>query len=72
MAAEFIFIALVLTTFMTFDRVSLVYLLPPAVDFELIAIYFFRVVLMHFRSVKAQLLQLDLRIALCQFIENYT
>ncbi|MDI2145510.1 hypothetical protein KBJ94_26055 [Pseudomonas sp. ITA] len=33
--------------------------------------YFFRVVLAQFRSVKAQVLQLDLRIALCQFVQSY-
>lgn len=42
------------------------------VALELMLIYFFRVTLQNFRSVKAQLLQLDLRVTLCQFIEGYT
>lgn len=39
--------------------------------FELIVIYFFRIALQNYRSIKAQLLQIDLRMTLCQFINNY-
>ncbi|MDP4073746.1 hypothetical protein [Acidovorax sp. A1169] len=49
----------------------LLYILPTVVAIEVILIYFFRVVLGQFRSVKAQVLQLDLRIALCQFVQSY-
>lgn len=49
----------------------LLYTLPTILAIELILIYFFRVVLGQFRSVKAQVLQLDLRIALCQFVQSY-
>jgi len=52
-------------------RSVLVYSLPTIVAVEIILLYFFRVVLAQFRSVKAQLLQVDLRISLCQFIESY-
>lgn len=45
---------------------------PPMVTLEVLLVYFFRVVLVHFRSIKAQLLQLELRTALCQFIESYS
>lgn len=38
---------------------------------ELVFVFFFRVALHNFRSVKAQILQLDLRIALLQFIQSY-
>lgn len=38
---------------------------------ELMVIYFFRIVLQNFRSIKAQLLQIDLRMTLCQFINSY-
>ena len=38
---------------------------------ELVFVYFFRVALHNFRGVKAQILQLDLRIALLQFIQSY-
>lgn len=44
----------------------------PLLACELILLYFFRVTLGQYRSVKAQLVQLDLRIALCRFIEAYT
>jgi len=49
----------------------LLYTLPTIGALEVILVYFFRVVLTQFRSVKAQVLQLDLRIALCQFIQSY-
>lgn len=49
-----------------------IFILPPTVALEVLFIYFFRVVLVHFRSIKAQLLQLELRTALCQFIESYS
>ena len=49
----------------------LLYTLPTILAIELILLYFFRVVLAQFRSVKAQVLQLDLRIALCQFVQSY-
>lgn len=38
---------------------------------EIILLYFFRVLLMQFNSVRAQLLQLELRIAVCRFVEDY-
>lgn len=54
------------------SKSTLLYLLPPLIAAELMLIYFFRVVLVHFRSIKAQLLQLELRTALCQFIQSYS
>lgn len=38
---------------------------------ELALLYFFRIALKSYYSVKAQLLQLELRLSLCSFIENY-
>lgn len=49
----------------------LLYTLPTILAIEVILVYFFRVVLAQFRSVKAQVLQLDIRIALCQFVQSY-
>lgn len=49
----------------------LLYTLPTILAIEVILVYLFRVVLAQFRSVKAQVLQLDLRIALCQFVQSY-
>lgn len=39
--------------------------------FELLLMYFFRVALQGFKAIRAQLLQIDLRLALCQFIQSY-
>jgi hypothetical protein len=52
-------------------RSVLIYSLPTIIAVEIIMLFFFRIVLTQFRSVKAQLLQVDLRISLCQFIESY-
>jgi hypothetical protein len=38
---------------------------------ELVLIYFFRVVLFHYRTVQTQIMQLNLRLSLCQFIQSY-
>lgn len=38
---------------------------------EIILIYYFRIVLLNYRSVKTQILQIQLRQTLCQFIQNY-
>jgi hypothetical protein len=49
---------------------ELLFSLPPLITIEVLLIYFFRVVLVHFQSIKTQLLQLELRKSLCQFIES--
>lgn len=46
-------------------------LLVTFAGFEILVLYFFKVVLHSLRSVRGQLLQLDLRMALCQFIDKY-
>lgn len=51
---------------------TLIYILPAILTTEILIFYFFRVVLTHFNSLKAQILQLDLRVSLCQFIESYS
>jgi len=50
-----------------FDAVGLATL----AGLELLLLYFFRVSLQNFRSIKAQLLQIDLRMTLCQFVQSY-
>lgn len=47
------------------------YLALTILGFELLLAYFFRVALHGYRAVKAQLIQIDLRMALCQFIQDY-
>lgn len=44
----------------------------PVATIEILLIYFFRVFLHNFKSIKSQLLQIDLRRTLCQFIQSYT
>lgn len=48
------------------------FILIPLFSIEIILIYFFRVILVNHRSIKAQLMQLELRQTLCQFIQSYT
>lgn len=43
----------------------------PFAVIELLLVYFFRVALLHFNSTQAQLLQLEIKMAACAFIEEY-
>jgi hypothetical protein len=47
------------------------YLVLPTLAIEVILIYFFRVVLSNYNSLKTQILQIELRRSLCQFIQSY-
>ncbi|TYT73354.1 hypothetical protein [Desulfobotulus mexicanus] len=47
-------------------------IITPVISIEIILLYFFRIILLNHRSVKAQILQIELRQTLCQFIEAYT
>jgi len=49
-----------------------VFLALPLISIEIILIYFFRVILMNYRSVKGQVDQIELRKTLCQFIQSYS
>lgn len=53
-------------------RNTLIYSLPPLITLEVILLYLFRVVLLHFRGITTQMLQINLRISLCQFIQSYS
>lgn len=44
----------------------------PTISLAAISIYYFRVLLFNYKSVKSQLLQIDLRKTLCRFIQNYS
>jgi hypothetical protein len=44
----------------------------PTLSLVGIAIYYFRVLLFNYKSVKSQLLQIDLRKTLCRFIQHYS
>ncbi|HGO5854369.1 TPA: hypothetical protein ACK3JH_001248 [Mannheimia haemolytica] len=43
----------------------------PILGLEILFAYFFRVVLSHYNSIQTQIMQLELRQSLCQFIQNY-
>lgn len=53
---------------LSIDRLTV---LLPLISLEVILIYFFRVILLNHRSVKAQSMQIELRQTLCQFIQSY-
>jgi hypothetical protein len=44
----------------------------PTLSLVAISVYYFRVLMFNYKSVKSQLLQLDLRKTLCRFIQHYT
>lgn len=44
----------------------------PTISLLAISIYYFRVLLFNYKSVKSQLLQIDLRKTLCRFIQHYS
>ena len=48
------------------------YAIFPTLTLQIVLVYFFRVALFNYKSVKAQLLQLELRKTLCQFIQSYS
>jgi len=50
-----------------FDLIKFV----PAFTLTLIFIYYFKICLNNFSSVKAQIMQIRLRMSLCQFIQSY-
>lgn len=67
---------LIVVTFKIYEPKSLtsepLLILLPVASIEIILIYYFRVILVNFRSVKAQLMQIELRQTLCQFIQSYS
>ena len=47
------------------------YMVVPSISLILFLFYFYRINLQETRSIKSQMMQLELRMALCQFIHNY-
>lgn len=56
----------------TANITNLILIVMPLVAIEILLIYLFRVVLANYQSIKKQLLQIELRMTLCQFIQSYT
>lgn len=69
--AELIFVYLHLDN-ITAVRDGLLVSIFPTISLVAIAVYYFRVLLFNYKSVKSQLLQIDLRKTLCRFIQNYS
>ncbi|NKW88577.1 hypothetical protein HGG65_03050 [Alteromonadaceae bacterium A_SAG4] len=53
-------------------REGLIASIFPTLSLAAIAIYYFRVLLFNYKSIKSQLLQIDLRKTLCRFIQHYS
>jgi len=68
--SELVFVLLKIFSGEVMDLNHLIFLIP-LISLEIILIYFFRVVLLNYRSVKAQILQIELRQTLCEFIQSY-
>ena len=62
---------ILLISYFFIDFNQRILILAPVLSLELILIYLFRVVLVRFKEIKTQIMQLELRQALCQFIQNY-
>ncbi|TOF71502.1 hypothetical protein CGJ16_24825, partial [Vibrio parahaemolyticus] len=45
--------------------------LLPLISVEIILVYFFRIVLHNYKATKTQIVQIELRQTLCQFIQSY-
>ena len=54
-----------------FDSPIFIMITISTVLFLFILLYFFRISLANVKSIKSQILQIDLRLTLCQFIHNY-
>ncbi|MEL3919302.1 hypothetical protein [Aeromonas enteropelogenes] len=70
-AAELIFIYVNIDN-LSVIRDGLLVSIFPTVSLVAISIYYFRVLLFNYKSVKSQLLQIDLRKTLCRFIQSYS
>ncbi|MDG4923955.1 hypothetical protein QA332_08860 [Glaesserella parasuis] len=72
----FVVPAAYIQTIMSFsvDTINDPYIWKLAIPFtgaEIILLYFFRVILNHYNSLQTQIMQLELRQSLCQFIQSY-
>lgn len=52
-------------------REGLIFSIIPTFSLVAISIYYFRVLLVNYKSLKSQILQIELRKTLCRFIQNY-
>lgn len=48
-----------------------VFIFLPLITLEVLAFYFMRLFYLEIKSVKSQILQIDIRLSLCEFIQDY-
>ena len=53
------------------DLSKVIFLVIPTLTLLLILFWFFRIILSEIKSIKSQIMQLELRMTLCQFIQSY-
>ncbi|MFK5969500.1 MAG: hypothetical protein QM487_05180 [Candidatus Marithrix sp.] len=68
---EFIVIFLYINEISSIQK-SLIISILPTISLVAISTYYFRVLLFNYKSVKSQLLQIELRKTLCRFIQDYS
>lgn len=71
LATPLVYICLLLNNLEIIKNPELWKALLPFIGLEIIILYFFRVTLNHYNSIQTQIMQLELRQSLCQFIQNY-
>lgn len=69
--AELVLVYLRLNDISSIKDILLVSILP-TLSLAAISIYYFRVLLFNYRSIKSQLIQIELRKTLCRFIQHYS
>ena len=68
---EIIFFGWLIANQIEINSVAIWYMVVPSISLILFLFYFYRINLQEIRSIKSQMMQLELRMALCQFIQNY-
>lgn len=68
---EIIFFGLIIANEIEINSVAIWYMVVPSISLILFLFYFYRINLQEIRSIKSQMMQLELRMALCQFIHTY-
>ena len=57
--------------FPTQSKIEIIHLMIPLTTLLVLSLYFYRIAFSLQKSIKSQLLQIDLRMTLCQFIQSY-
>lgn len=68
---EILFFGYLIANEISINSTTIWYMVIPSISLILFMLYFYRINLQEVRSVKSQMMQLELRMALCQFIYSY-